>query len=134
MSRTLVSGATGRLLSWPSGNWECDILGRVACLMGTPHYYDRAQPGTFGAWAWKEFFELPENKDKKWLAASQAYDLDGPACKEFAEALINVTDEVIATIHPETRTFIGTPEELKEAVVWQGKQYRKLKKGYKCLG
>jgi hypothetical protein len=102
--------------------------------MGTPHYYDRAQPGTFGAWAWKEFFELPENKDKKWLAASQAYDLDGPACKEFAEALINVTDEVIATIHPETRTFIGTPEELKEAVVWQGKQYRKLKKGYKCLG
>lgn len=130
MSTTAVSNATGRLLSWPSGNWERPILGRVTSLMGTPHYYF----SKYSILDWEDWFKAhPEHADKKWLMHEQAYALDGKACKEFALSLINVTDDVINLIHPFTHTFIGSPQELKENVVWEGKRYIRLKKGYHCL-
>jgi hypothetical protein len=117
LNRTVVRRATGRRLLWASGDWECLILGRVARLMGTPHFL-LAECGR----------GLVDQIDKRvgrkpkpdWFFSDQPYELDGSACKEFAEALINVTDEVIATIHPwiHTQEFKGSPEELKAAVIW----------------
>jgi hypothetical protein len=127
MSRTLFSGSTGKPLSFPSGNWECIILGRVAALMKTKHYIVNKTA------RWHIMKTDRENKRPRkpwWYFVDQPYQLDGPACREFANALINVTDKVVAKIHPHTHTFIGTPAELKEAIVWQGKRYAKLKQGY----
>lgn len=127
MSRTLLSGSTGKLLSFPSGNWECIILGRVAALMKTKHYeISRSARDMINR------TDRENNQPKKpwWFFANQPYHLDGPACREFANALINVTDKVVAKIHPHTHTFVGTPAELKEAIVWQGKRYARLKQGY----
>lgn len=130
MSRTLISGATGKNLAFSSGNWECIILGRVAALMKTKHYIIDESCKRMC-----DEIDRENNRPKKpwWFYANQPYRLDGPACREFAEALINVTDKVVAKIHPHTHTFIGTPTELKETIVWQGKRYAKLKKGYTAV-
>lgn len=99
--------------------------------MGTPHYYENKMG--------KRVMDRIDRENGRptkpdWYFSEQPYELDGEKCREFAEALIGVTDEVIATIHPETFAFEGTPAELKAAVIWQGRMYRKLKQGYSSVG
>jgi hypothetical protein len=119
MSRTIVDNATGDFVQ-VSGNWETPTLGRVACLMLGKHYYKMTNIGDPG--------------DPEWLNADQAYSLDGPECQEFAQALINVTDEVVEKVRPYACVVPETTlQEMKECIIEHGEIYRKLKKGYREL-
>ncbi len=118
MSRTTLSGQTGKPLFGLSGNAECIFLGRVACLMGAKYHK-------------LNYIEEPGENLPHWFYCTQAYDLNKEECKEFAAALINVTDEVIDTIYPVTYTFVGTKQELKATIIWYGKYFARLKNGYK---
>lgn len=127
MSRTTVSGQTGRLLHGLSGNWECMMLGRAAALMGTKHYYDMGRK-------WEDEADRKAGREVMpwWFYYTQAYSLDGPACKEFAQALLNVTDEALDAMLPYMRTEY-TKDELRKQLKDFGRYFARLKNGYKAL-
>lgn len=129
MNRTTLSGQTGRVLNGLSGNWETKIIGRIAHISLGKYFYVNENIKTIHDTR-AGLDGQPIKPD--WYWADQAYSLDGPSCRELADALINVTDEQIATIRPETHSFVGTSEELKHAIRYLGRYFKRLKNGYKA--
>lgn len=126
MSRTLVSGKTGKVLFGISGNFECPILGRTAYLMGLHDIFTEENGGILHL----QIDEL--EKEKIWLKYTQPYSLNAIDCQRFAHALSNVTDDIIDQLLPDIYPEISK-SGLKQIIQYYGHYYKRLKNGYNSV-